>query len=118
MLIENDQETIGKDNTPLESLHGELGYARMLVTRLERLSVDSVWAHRASGLRGSLLRVLESIDIPLRQGDRDWAALDIQHLHNLIDQGSWILENAAREIKGDEDKGPISESQRPGHLPP
>ena len=28
----------------------------LLVSRLERLSVDSYWAHRASGIRGSLLR--------------------------------------------------------------
>ena len=33
--------------------------ARLLATRLERLSADSYWAHKASGLRGSLLRSLE-----------------------------------------------------------
>ncbi|MFZ5884373.1 MAG: hypothetical protein ACOYYI_11385 [Chloroflexota bacterium] len=32
---------------------------RMLTERLERISADSVWAHRASGVRGSLLRLLE-----------------------------------------------------------
>jgi len=31
----------------------------MLTERLERISADSVWAHRASGVRGSLLRLLE-----------------------------------------------------------
>lgn len=31
----------------------------MLTERLERISADSVWAHRASGVRGSLLRMLE-----------------------------------------------------------
>ena len=31
----------------------------LLLTRLERISVDSYWAHRASGVRGALLRVLE-----------------------------------------------------------
>jgi len=30
---------------------------RMLADRLERISTDSVWAHRASGIRGSLLRL-------------------------------------------------------------
>ena len=40
----------------------------MLVARLERLSADSYWAHQASGVRGSLLRLmekenLEAIDI-------------------------------------------------------
>ncbi|GAB4457369.1 MAG: hypothetical protein Kow0070_09320 [Anaerolineales bacterium] len=32
---------------------------RMLTERLERISADSVWAHRASGVRGSLLRLME-----------------------------------------------------------
>jgi hypothetical protein len=32
---------------------------RMLSERLERISADSVWAHRASGVRGSLLRILD-----------------------------------------------------------
>lgn len=39
----------------------QLGNARMLVARLERLSADSYWAHQASGLRGSLLRCLEQV---------------------------------------------------------
>lgn len=33
--------------------------AEQLVSRLERLSADSYWAHQASGVRGSLLRLLE-----------------------------------------------------------
>ena len=35
---------------------------RMLAARLERLSVDSRWARRASGLRGNILKVLEEAD--------------------------------------------------------
>jgi hypothetical protein len=35
---------------------------RMLAARLERLSVDSAWAHRASGVRGNLLRLIEQIE--------------------------------------------------------
>jgi hypothetical protein len=31
----------------------------MLTERLERISADSIWAHRASGVRGSLLRLLD-----------------------------------------------------------
>ncbi len=31
----------------------------LLIERLERLSADSPWAHRASGLRRALLRSLE-----------------------------------------------------------
>jgi hypothetical protein len=35
---------------------------RLLAQRLERLSVDSIWARRASGLRGSLIKALDSVD--------------------------------------------------------
>lgn len=35
---------------------------RLLLARLERISVDSIWAHRASGVRGRLLRELEKIE--------------------------------------------------------
>jgi hypothetical protein len=35
---------------------------RLLVSRLERLSVDSHWARRASGLRGNLVKLLEEAD--------------------------------------------------------
>ena len=39
----------------------DLKLIRMLSERLERISADSVWAHRASGVRGSLLRVQDQI---------------------------------------------------------
>ena len=35
---------------------------RLLGSRLERLSVDSHWARRASGLRGNIVKVLEEAD--------------------------------------------------------
>jgi hypothetical protein len=35
---------------------------RLLLDRLERISVDSHWAHRASGVRGSLLGMLEKLE--------------------------------------------------------
>ena len=35
---------------------------RLLLPRLERISVDSYWAHRASGVRGALTRLLEEIE--------------------------------------------------------
>jgi hypothetical protein len=38
---------------------------RMLSERLERISVDSIWAHRASGVRGALLRQIEMIESDL-----------------------------------------------------
>jgi hypothetical protein len=35
---------------------------RLLISRLERLSVDSHWARRASGLRGNIVKVLEEAE--------------------------------------------------------
>jgi hypothetical protein len=36
--------------------------ARLVINMLERLSADSIWAHRASGLRGSLIHCLDYFD--------------------------------------------------------
>ncbi len=38
-----------------------------LVSRLERLSADSVYAHQASGIRGALLRKLARADFNLSE---------------------------------------------------
>jgi hypothetical protein len=35
---------------------------RLLLPRLERISVDSYWAHRASGVRGALVKLLEQME--------------------------------------------------------
>jgi len=63
---------------------------RLLTSRLERLSVDSIWARRASGLRGSLVKALENAD----SGNSPAT----EHLDMLIDRSFEILRNAAREI--------------------
>ena len=57
----------------------------MLVARLERLSADSYWAHQASGVRGSLLRIIEN-------GRMESSDVDI-----LLEMGFDFLEKAARE---------------------
>jgi hypothetical protein len=62
---------------------------RLLLTRLERVSVDSYWAHRASGVRGSLLRALDKVEAG--------QAVDESALKRLMDKGFQILERAARE---------------------
>ena len=62
--------------------------AKLLALRLERLSVDSHWAHQASGLRGSLLKCLENID--KKPDERTLEQLDL-----LLEQGFSILEKAA-----------------------
>ncbi len=61
----------------------------LLLTRLERVSVDSYWAHRASGVRGSLLRATESLEA----GE----AVSPLVLQQVIEQGFRILERAAQE---------------------
>jgi len=70
--------------------------AKSLVFMLERLSVDSYWAHQASGMRGALLRCLEDIE---RGKDKDINS----RLEELLSKGFYILERAAREIP-DEDQ--------------
>jgi hypothetical protein len=63
---------------------------RLLTQRLERLSVDSIWARRASGLRGSLIKALDTVDA----GENASPA----HLDALIERSFEILRRAAREI--------------------
>lgn len=71
------------DPLPLELL-------RRLTTRLERLSADSRWARRASGLRGNLLKILEAAE----------AGEDVPpaRLEPLIQRAFDILRAAAQEI--------------------
>jgi hypothetical protein len=63
---------------------------RLLAGRLERLSVDSLWARRASGLRGSLIKALDAADA----GD----PYPPEQLDLLIERSFDILRRAAREI--------------------
>ncbi len=74
----------------MRDLPAESKLITMLLHRLERISVDSVWAHRASGLRGSLLRALDQIE----QGD----PLDSASFRSLLMSGFHILREAAKEM--------------------
>ena len=70
--------------------------ARLLATRLERLSADLYWAHKASGLRGSLLRSLDDWEMQRgSQPDLDKLLVRLDQLNQL---GFAILTRAAREI--------------------
>lgn len=60
-----------------------------LLDRLERIPADSRWAHRASGLRGSLLAAREA----LSRGQ----APDSDRLEALVASGFRLLERAAEE---------------------
>ncbi|MDP2995479.1 MAG: hypothetical protein Q8N46_10210 [Anaerolineales bacterium] len=76
------------DNQPIELL-------RLLAARLERLSVDSRWARRASGLRGNIIKILEQADA----GELVSAA----RLNLLTDTAFDILRCAAQDIPDLED---------------
>ncbi len=67
----------------------EIKLIRLLLERLERVSVDSYWAHRASGIRGGLLRKMEELEKGTPAGQ---AAND-----QLISSAFEILTRAARE---------------------
>lgn len=71
----------------------ELKLINRLTDRLEHLSADSTYAHRASGLRGSLLRYIERLEAGERFGGEDQGKLD-----ELMEYGYAILELAAKEI--------------------
>jgi hypothetical protein len=62
---------------------------RLLLPRLERISVDSYWAHRASGVRGSLTRILEQMETG--------ASIDPVSLKANLSMGFEILKEAAEE---------------------
>ena len=89
------------DNTIIESV-------KLLISRLERLSADSRWAHRASGLRGSLWRCVEEMEARSQCNcdpstlDRSQLHCDLPFLEHLMAQGYEVLEAAAREINAPE----------------
>ena len=63
---------------------------RMMAERLERLSVDSHWARRASGLRGNIIKVLNEID--------EGGTVEAERLNSLIERAFEVLRHAAQEI--------------------
>jgi hypothetical protein len=67
----------------------------MLVERLARLSADSIWARRASGLRASIDKAVGQIESGMKV---DWENFD-----HLVTLGFEMLEKAAEEIPVPED---------------
>ena len=90
-LSENTVKQIGelKYNTVTMLAVDQTQLIHLLLLRLERVSVDSYWAHRASGVRGALLRELEKLEAG--------QPVDGSALKRLTDKGFQILERAARE---------------------
>jgi hypothetical protein len=71
----------------------QVNLARQLLERLERLSADSRPAHKASGLRGSLLKYLAEYD---RLEHRDDHQESQERLEEMIQRGYALIEQAAR----------------------
>ncbi len=71
-----------KEQEPLRTL-------RLLLARLERISADSVTAHRASGVRGAMLRMLDKLE----EGEEVPSA----EVKRLIESGYVLLQRAAKE---------------------
>ncbi len=75
----------------IETLNEEyIKLIKRLVDRLERLSADSVYAHKASGLRGSLLQAMSRME----EGVED---VNKKEVDELVEYGFEILKKAARE---------------------
>lgn len=83
----------------IEQSRRQIEQSRRLIERLERLSADSYWAHQASGVRGALLRKVEQ----LQAGNRSTGAGELsstrKDLEKLVQQGYFILEQAAKELE-------------------
>jgi hypothetical protein len=62
---------------------------RLLLPRLERISVDSYWAHRASGVRGALVKILDQMEAG--------GLVDPAFVRTNIRIGFEILKEAAKE---------------------
>ena len=61
----------------------------LLLSRLERVSADSYWAHRASGIRGALLKTQQAIE--------DGCIVNPHHVEQQLQAGFEVLERAGRE---------------------
>jgi hypothetical protein len=86
----------GKDLNDQEHL---IHQAELLVHRLERISPDSIWAHRSSGHRGALLRWLEKFESHPKPG-KNRALIeggDLQRLASLVQASFDVLEKAAKD---------------------
>lgn len=62
---------------------------RFLLARLERISADSVVAHRASGVRGAMLRALDQLEKQEQVPE--------YVVKRLLESGYLLLQRAAKE---------------------
>ena len=67
----------------------EIRTLHFLLSRLERISADSSVAYRASGVRGSMLRMVEKLEEGRPVSDQD--------VKRLVESAYLLLQKAARE---------------------
>lgn len=66
-----------------------LSTLNFLLSRLERISADSSVAYRASGVRGSMLRMVEKME--------EGRPVSGQDVKRVVEHGYFLLQKAARE---------------------
>jgi hypothetical protein len=77
--------------------------ARLIISRLEKITPDSTWAHRASGCRGTLIHFLENqaaywaSDTESGEDRSRLKRSDLVDLRSTLDLSYEILEGAAVE---------------------
>ena len=92
-----------------DRMEERLALARLLASRLERISADSIWARRASGIRGNLLKLIEIMESRAGVGGFRPSSLDqseeeiLARADRLIRSSFDILAKAAREIPDSEE---------------
>jgi hypothetical protein len=70
---------------------------RFLLARLERISADSVVAHRASGVRGAMLRALDQLERQEQACPEVEPRVPEHVVKRLIESGYLLLQRAAKE---------------------
>lgn len=88
-----------------ENLEAQLELARMTARRLERISVDSIWARRSSGARGNLLKQIETLEnFAAATAERPEETLrkELEKLNRVLQASFAMLEEAARQIPDDD----------------
>ena len=70
---------------------------RFLLARLERISADSVTAHRASGVRGAMLRVIDQLEKQEQACPEVDRRVPESEVKRLIESGFVLLQRAAEE---------------------
>ncbi len=76
-----------------------LKQARLLVERMEKVSVDSIWARRASGHRGALLKWIEKSEnlSPAERKEVQLTGEELGQIHTILSACYKVMEKAAQE---------------------